>query len=164
MNICFGDRKVEVSDVVVQFFYFFSRFEYALKRCKYNIGENNGAKADWDKFGNDLDEENLFSEIVESDESFKKACDYLFDNSPKKQIARDYEISWTECPVDGRDFKNLFILVRRVRNNLFHGGKFPDMPIEGSERDELLLNNCLIILEKCRALNESINSSFLEEA
>ena len=43
-------------------------------------------------------------------------------------------------------------LIRRVRNNLFHGGKFNDAH-SGPGRNELLLRHSLAILHRCLELS-----------
>jgi len=38
--------------------------------------------------------------------------------------------------------------LRIVRNNVFHGGKFPDGPIVEPLRDEALIRDCLAVFER----------------
>jgi len=41
----------------------------------------------------------------------------------------------------------VLLSVRTVRNNLFHGGKFPDGVITDPLRDEQLIRDCLAFLK-----------------
>jgi hypothetical protein len=57
----------------------------------------------------------------------------------------------------------LLRLVRDVRNNLFHGGKYPEEPVSGqSLRNSKLLQACLTILEKYLSLNADVKCFFEE--
>ena len=130
------------------FFVFFSRFEYALKRCdRYLAG---GAGPNWDKFASDYASqfENLESKAL------KAAVVYFQDNPPHKQLQRAGELSWSDPQeYDHREPLLIWLLrmVRCVRNNLFHGGKFPLVSISDPSRDrELLVNSMHIWKAACR--------------
>jgi hypothetical protein len=60
----------------------------------------------------------------------------------------------------------LFIAVRRARNNLAHGAKYRDQatgkvdPVEGSERDERLLDQALAVLGLALERNAKVQGFF----
>jgi hypothetical protein len=51
-------------------------------------------------------------------------------------------------------------MVRRVRNNLFHGGKF--LAPEGAEndRDQLLVQHSLTVLRACIPLSAQVTAAY----
>jgi hypothetical protein len=53
-------------------------------------------------------------------------------------------------------------MVCTVRNNLFHGGKFPFARIKDPARDPDLLKHSLTILEACLELNPKVKGKFME--
>lgn len=58
----------------------------------------------------------------------------------------------------------LFRVVRDVRNNLFHGGKFGDVPPEELERDRCLIDSATIVLESALAMDDEIREAFEQPA
>ena len=145
-------------DLVTGFSVFFSRFEYALKRTiKYAVGDENGVEANWNKFA----KENDSGFNPERTSELKSAVNYLQEKPPKKQNIKNGTLGWKNVQQ-----QNILILeqiictVCRVRNNLFHGGKFPDGPIEEPRRDIKLLQSCIIILEECRRLDDVVCMHF----
>jgi hypothetical protein len=70
--------------------------------------------------------------------------------------------------VDETEVQYLLRLVRDVRNNLFHGGKYPESqggPIDGNTlRNKRLLQACLTILDTCRSLDAKVGDLFAEAA
>ena len=139
--------------LVIKFFYCFSRFEYALKRVpKYlKTGNSGQAEPKWDAFANYLGSD-FFNSIKQSNNAA-----ILFENPPEKQIVfqnknlDQKELGWKK-KATAKNNKELFLAIRLVRNNLFHGGKYPSGPVKDPSRNEELLKACLFILEK--ALND----------
>lgn len=151
--------------LVMEFFVFFSRFEFALKRAHFVKKDRFGnASPDWDAFACDLNKRNAEC----PDEDFAKAKKFLIDHPPQRQVYTDQggNKDWKWGPNKKRDneseWQHLLRLVRDVRNNLFHGGKFPDGPVDGTERNCQLLRACLAILEQCRLLDDGVKRSFEE--
>lgn len=139
----------ELPRLAMSFFIVFSRFECALKRSvAYAAIDNQGkVSADWDRFARDLGSDFL-EEIIARD-----AAAELINRPPKLQIMlpNGGGLGWRETPVV-RSSGELFVAIRRVRNNLMHGAKFRDQAtgyvnlVEGSERDDVLLDQSLIVL------------------
>ncbi len=138
----------------------FSRFEYALKRAGY-IGQDGGAaKADWDKFENDL------SGLPAGELAPVLACgEYILQNPPKKQVVKNGGLGWENSAPTASAIKTLLRYVGRVRNNLFHGGKFPEGPVHDEPRDRDLLSSGRSVLQallKVPSLPDGIRHYFGE--
>lgn len=130
----------------INFFFIFSRFEYALKRSGYaKMNRYNNLEVEWGRFGQKVKE--AFA-AHDSDE-LKEAIDYFKNNSPKKQYLDDKQLKWCCIKEDYKNFQTLMNAVKRVRNNLFHGGKFPDPtgPVEDPTRNPDLINHSITILK-----------------
>lgn len=115
-----------------QFFVLFARTEYALKRCSFFKKDRRTAEADWDAFALEIS-------TIPSDA--KIAAAYLCANPPRRQELVDGALHWSEIPHGEGERELVFVCrcIKTVRNNLFHGGKFQDGPIDEPIRDRKLL-------------------------
>ncbi|MCD9515566.1 hypothetical protein [Photobacterium carnosum] len=137
------------------FFKLFSRLEYSLKAASFNTGDGN-ANANWSKFAQSIDTQFLGNE----DKELKKAYNYVLENPPKKQIIEKGLIKWLTIEPTHKCQTDLVLLyVRRVRNNLFHGGKFNGNWF-APQRSEELLSNSITILENVRKINDKVKQAF----
>jgi hypothetical protein len=129
------------------FFKLFAQYEYALKAMHFaRSGSGGQAEPDWDKFSNEIG--NLI--LGEANEEITGAINYLFEYPPRKQVICESELSWQEVPNNERSPQILFSHIRRVRNNLYHGGKFNGRWFD-PDRSEQLISKSLVVL---RALKE----------
>ncbi len=141
--------------LVLEFFVAFSRFEYALKQAGFLADKRSpiareqekdrDAAADWDAFAAHLET------TYQQDESapLADAVGYLLSQSPRKQVAgHNGRLFWRNAPINDTSLGKILILVRRVRNNLFHGGKAASY-IRDPTRDTRLIESCLIVLNSC---------------
>jgi hypothetical protein len=137
--------SIEVLDnLAVELFRMFSRFEYALKTTGFHTGEGD-AKPNWRDFALSIETQ---MENPNSPE-LREAIEYMLQNPPKKQIIRNGLLKWSNTKVNtGSRADDILLYVRRVRNNLFHGGKFSGNWF-APERSEELLRYSLIILHAC---------------
>lgn len=127
-----------------RFFRQFSRTEYALKATGLMKRPTGSAEADWQAFGNEIDQ--AFLAIRNQREELREACDYMLNRPPKKQVAKDGNLSWSDRKPEAKTETALLLqYVCRVRNNLFHGGKFNGQWFD-PERSEELLRHALTIL------------------
>lgn len=147
-----------------QFFVFFSRFEYALKKDpRYLMSGKGDAKPNWDRFASCNNKR--FIQLSESDTSLKETVEYFLAFPPRKQICRNGQLAWSE-PLYWQ--KNapllvwLLLCIRTVRNNLFHGGKFPQFPVSDPSRNYELIEHSLVILSHCLTLDPTVERTFLE--
>ncbi|MCK9420813.1 MAG: hypothetical protein M0R70_15765 [Nitrospirae bacterium] len=141
------------------FFLFFSRFEYALKRAGY-VTNTEEAKADWQKYAR----KNI--ELLENnkEEPVNKAIALLTNLPPKKQILSKGQLGWSVDHFNGVfGLGRLFTLLCRIRNNLFHGGKFPEGPEEDISRDRDLIDAGITIMQACLDADEMLRQSFVED-
>ncbi|MGB2963665.1 MAG: hypothetical protein WBB69_06730 [Anaerolineales bacterium] len=145
-----------------EFFVFFSRFEYALKRVEtYLDTEVSYARADWDRFASDHG--NLF--IPEATPELAAATSYFQEKPPRKQLQQNGGMMWSDPLTFQQNEPFLVWLLRNVRvvrNNLFHGGKFPLIPISDPSRDRELIGSAKTILDACLSLNHQVSHSFFE--
>jgi hypothetical protein len=145
----------EIQQLVFRFFVIFSRFEYALKRSGFVTQDADPA---WDAFAKAHRDHFTSEETPE----LRTACDYFETHPPRRQIFDGGALSWSP-PVSRTHEPQLtwlLCMIRRVRNNLFHGGKYPIAHDPDPSRDPTLLNHALVILYASLALDESVSSHF----
>lgn len=139
-----------------EFFRMFSRMEYALKATDYLVPGRRNAEADWIKFAHDIDER--FAEI--DTEELEKAKKFLLTEPPKKQINNNGVVAWDTTPPDEKSQTALLLLyVCRIRNNLFHGGKFNGRWFE-PERSGPLIHEGIEVLSACLQVSEKVNAAY----
>lgn len=79
----------------------------------------------------------------------------------KKQIVKDGTLQWSNTPPDSKSEIDLLIqYVCRVRNNLFHGGKYKGRMLENTDRSEQLIIGCKNILTYCLELEPNLKEAF----
>lgn len=136
-------------DLLFDFFWKFSVFECALKRRSFlKSGRDNApAEPDWYRFGESI--RGRFSEICT--DGFPESVNALKELSPQKQVVINGQLSWRKICRQPNESEEEFILrlLKAVRNNLFHGGKYPDGPVTEVARDRDILFAALSILESC---------------
>lgn len=125
--------KPEIWQNIERFFITFSRIEFALIEAGMIRDE---VFADWNAFANMIS--NSFD--PKTSESLNEACIYLLNNPPRERRNNQWVPKQFEQNING-----IFRAIKGVRNNLFHGGKFPYDPL----RDDNLITACLIILDHC---------------
>lgn len=142
--------------LIFEFFLLFSKFEYALKIVGFHNGEG-VARANWTTYAesikNDFDKDSN-DELIES-------VSYILIHPPKKQIIKDGVLKWSENPPDSSsDIELLLKYVCRVRNNLFHGGKYKDRYLKQEDRSKKLLIACNSILRNCLQISNEVREAF----
>ena len=137
----------------------FARFEFALKASGFRRARGGGVEPAWENF---ID--SITGKFDKNDNGpLKKACSYVLKNPPQRQVLKNNDdengIAWEKpnCPQNSEnETKFLINMVKRIRNNLFHGGKHDSEFPNNSERKTILLKNALIILSYCLSLNEKL--------
>jgi hypothetical protein len=153
--------KSEDGALACRFFLFFSRFEYALKRTGFvlNKPRSDGAIADWPRFA----QENASLIDTNGSVQFKDAVAYIESHPPKRQVLSDGRLDMVGDNYSGPfDLKRLLLLVGRIRNNLFHGGKFSG-GLENDFRDRQLLESAIAVLKVCLESHDRLKKNFLED-
>ena len=143
--------------VATTFFRTFARFEYALKATGFHRGEGR-TTPNWRKFAESESVRNILGNPA--DNGLKAAIEYILAHPPKEQVVRDGILTWNESPPQTNLQSDLILMyVRRVRNNLFHGGKFNGRWFEPERSKELLMHS-LTILERCRAASHEVDDAY----
>lgn len=156
-------------ELLLNFFLTFSRFEYALKASNYFIRPhattNNtlrppDAKPDWVRFAvslRDTFQKNKNDQLLE-------ACEYIIESPPWKQVIVNNGVAW-ESPIRPEretDIEFILRMIRCIRNNLFHGGKFNNEAFEQEGRTKKLLECSLIILAEYLSLASDVKAAYDE--
>jgi hypothetical protein len=145
----------ELNELFLKLFKMFARFEYALKAAGYHEG-NGEANPNWRKFAESIPD--VFDNP--STTELQTAINYLEQHPPKKQVVKDNVLEW-KVSVPSTNLKSDLILlyVRRVRNNLFHGGKFNDRWF-APERSQELLCHSLTVLQACLDASPEVKKAY----
>lgn len=150
----------ELDLVAFSFFREFARCEYCLKAVGLLLGAPNNPKADWGAFAAQVMA--VFDEPpnVETNDAIR----YYLAHPPMKQVFFDGVLSWSNAPPNYRNQAELvLLLVRRVRNNLFHGGKFNGHWFE-PQRSEELLRGGLVILRAVILSHSKVHDAYENRA
>lgn len=137
----------------------FSRLEYALKATRFSMGDEDGVSANWDRFANEINEG---FHAIDSEE-LRAAVNYLFTRPPRKQVLEGQQrLNFREFVIDQnqRPLQQILLMIRTIRNNLFHGGKFLPMGEEEPGRNEALVRNALVILNHCTQLADDVRETY----
>jgi len=132
-----------ISDVL-NFFLLFARFEYALKQAGF-LKKKRRAEPNWHSFSDGI---NVYLPSRKNNyNEFRNAIDYLNSCPPKIQIVKERNrtkvLDWECSKPQGNEARVLTEYIKRVRNNLFHGGKIPF----NAERDIPLINHATTVLK-----------------
>ncbi|MFD9901937.1 hypothetical protein [Mesorhizobium sp. NPDC059025] len=121
-----------------------TRFEYALKENGFGkSGKNGEVGVDWDGFANKALKATFLKKV--RDENIAPT---ILAKPPSKQILAGQTLAWENAtpPVSVQD---LMAAVRRVRNNLVHGGKSGN---RDSDRNNTLVAEAIeVLLEALRS-------------
>lgn len=135
--------SAEIDQLAFRFFKLFAQCEYALKAIGCGRATNaDAAEADWDRFANEVGALLL----SDQDPEIVAARTYLFENPPKRQVWTSGGVAWAAVPNNERSAQILLSHIRRVRNNLYHGGKFNGRWID-PDRSAELISKSLLLLE-----------------
>lgn len=141
------DIDNQLKDASFEFFYWFSRFEFALKENKCLKSQKPGANAEpnWKKFQSDHK-----TEYVASTEARE-----LIGLHPKRQyVAEHGELEWKPVGIShcNNDLCKVVAMLCTIRNNLFHGGKHGDTDLDSKERNLKLLAGGKVVLDQLAEL------------
>jgi hypothetical protein len=144
-----------LNSLAIDLFKMFSRFEYSLKAIGFHEGEGD-AKANWREFALSIEHQ---LEDPKSDD-LRVAITYILNNPPKKQVILNGKLVWNDSIPNTNSKADLVLLyVRRIRNNLFHGGKFNDHWF-APDRSEELLRYSLFILKGCLEVSPDLLKAY----
>ncbi len=146
--------------LTMDFFSNFSRFEYALKEAGYvKRNEQYGnAEIDWRKFRRAI----RHSYNPEMNPEVADAVEYLFSEPPRSHALDSGSLTWED--LERKDYQTdidwLLLLVKTVRNNLFHGSKYAYYSREELDRDTQLLKSSLVVLKAFISWNPKVKRHF----
>ncbi len=155
MKSPFEDLQIDPS-LVCEFFAVFSRFEYAMKATRYcGADRYQNAVPDWRGLQGHLGEPLAAS----TDEGLRAAIGYLLAEPPQVQKVINDRPQFQASPLAGANTgAQALEAARRVRNNLFHGGKHTAH--SPPERDTRLIDAALTVLQACLSLSPDLESEY----
>lgn len=153
-----NDSIPEGISLINKFFFTFSRFECALKNTPGYLKGGRYAEPDWSAF------EKSIRDHFKMDFSKKitESVDYILSDPPRKQINNDGVLAWRESRLDDNapTTQKLVEYIKRVRNNLLHGGKYNGIYTNES-RNYKLINYSIFLLDYFLELNTEVKANFL---
>lgn len=131
----------DLRPLVYDFFFWFSRFEYALKEARILKNPEPGANAEpgW----------TLFIDKHKGAYQIGSAGQALIAANPQRQIVTATDLDFRDVgfnPSAG-DLERVVRLANTVRNNLFHGGKHGSAYWTDADRMRLLLETVIAVLD-----------------
>jgi hypothetical protein len=137
----------QLNEAAFDFFYRFSRFEFCLKQHSYLKSTDTGKKAEanWDRFVKKYRNAYVLTPGARA----------LIDAKPRQQVvAANAGLGWKELQFEANeyDLQKVTLLLRLVRNNLFHGGKHGDPGWDDPQRTLELLGQCRVVLDELAEL------------
>jgi hypothetical protein len=150
----------ELDLLAFSFFREFARCEYCLKAVGLLLGAPNNPQADWRAFAAQVTAVFDAPPNVETN----GAIQYYLSYPPRKQVFLDGILSWSNTLTSYRSQAELvLLLVCRVRNNLFHGGKFNGHWFE-PQRSEELFHGGLVILRAVVLNHSKVREAYENQA
>ena len=142
----YSDIAPELNAAAFDFLFWFSRFEYGLKKHGYLKSTDSGKKAEpnWDLF----DRRNRAKYVPSA------AAMALIKARPKQQVvAANASLAWQELQFAETEFdlQKVTLLLRLVRNNLFHGGKPGDSSWDDPLKLAALLGTSRLVVDELAA-------------
>lgn len=136
-----------------ELFRIYARFEFALKMAGYCFMNGKAVEINWDAFANNEGIGKAFFEHVQD----KCLCSTLMKDPPKPETITDGQWGFATEATPPESAQALFGMVRRVRNNLFHGGKYFD---DNAKRNQALVQESITILLLAVEWDKAVNFFF----
>lgn len=115
----------EEAALIFEFFMVYSRFEFALKEIPQfrRVRDDRSVAPDWRSFADFVKRGFNPDQTPE----LRQAFDYYLQQPPMIQVDEENRLRWKKNLKRGSetDFTWVIRSISVVRNNLFHGGKFP---------------------------------------
>lgn len=140
-----NEIDIHLRDTSFEYFYWYSRFEFALKENGFLKRSNVGDTAEpcWSTF------QKKYEENYEPSEDAIK----LIILHPKRQIVGEgRKLLWRPVGLDHcksrRSLGAAITMLNTIRNNLFHGGKHGDVDVDDKNRNLELLTTAKSVLDQ----------------
>lgn len=146
-------------ELAIEFLAVFSRLEYALKVVpSFRIAGDGEAKADWAAFSRELNG----SFVTNSNPLLSEAFSYLTTEPLRYFAVQQGTLDWSpfNVPVGVTPLDKAIRVIKQVRHNLFHGGKFAIDPEASKDRDTRLLKCALVVLHEIRNQIPAIKEAY----
>lgn len=135
-----ADIEPDLRDLAFDFFYWFSRFEFALKERGYLVisSKSNQATPNWDSYVSD--HRAAFVPTA--------AAKTLMDAKPQEEIVTANGLDFADLTFSPgtAELDKVVRYAKTVRNNLFHGGKHGSVYWDDPARMNLLLGTTITVL------------------
>lgn len=143
----------EITEDGLRLFKVMMRLEFALKELGYcKQGKGQAVEVAWDKYANEKLGKQFFENIGAS-----KNGKVLIDEPPKKQaIDQNGDLIWEKAGAV-ISVQELIGSFRRVRNNLFHGGKSGD---PDRDRNDQLISGAIFVADQILKENDVLQTIF----
>lgn|SRR3990167_7517588 len=150
-----------IDALAFEFFREFARCEYCLKAVGLREPNRRDPTADWGAFADEV----RSTLEAPGTPQLQASVQYFVDHPPKKQIQQaNGLLGWSDTlPQHKHQAELILRLVCRVRNNLFHGGKFNGHWFE-PQRSEDLLRHALNILNACVESHQVVREAYAQKA
>ena len=146
-------------ELALEFLAVFSRLEFALKVTNFRQPGEGEAKANWIGFANEI--AGAFN--PGRTPKIANAFAYLTGQPLRRLAVENGALDWYPftVPQGISDAERVVRVVRQIRNNLFHGGKFARDPHANAERDTRLLEASLVVLRELRRLAPQVEEAYV---
>ena len=147
-------------ELALEFLAVFSRFEFALKVSNLRRPGNGEAKADWAAFAEAVADTFDPQRTAQLTHAF--VC---LTGEPLRHFAvENGALTWRpfNLPEGLSQAGRVVRLIKQVRNNLFHGGKFAPDPWAGSDRDARLIQASLVVLRELLRLSPRVRAAYVD--
>jgi hypothetical protein len=152
------ERIPNSKEVIYDFFITFSRFESALQNTTRFI-KNDTGEANWDIFASSI----RMTFKSGKSKQLKEAVNYILENPPKRIAEKDGRLVWEDSILGKKEPEahKLNIYIRRIRNNVLHGGKFNGV-YSPESRNFRLINYALVVLNDWLDYDKEVRENFLK--
>ncbi len=118
------------------------------------------ARADWTALANATS--NAFDPNRNAE--LREAFVYLTSEPPRRFVVEAGRLGWYPSnPTAGiSETSKVVGLIRQVRNNLFHGGKFAPDSHSGTDRDSRLIRASLVLLRELLPLSPQVQAAYVD--
>ena len=152
--ICPDMTDHELKQLVYDFFFAFSRLEFALKAAGFRRRDrNDAAQPDWAAF---IRKHQGHYQLSNGDNK-------LLRSPPKRQcLDRKNRLVWKDLVFESGDssLKKVSLILRTIRNNLFHGGKYGHRSWDDPKRVTFLLQNGLESIDCLKETDSKVKRIF----
>jgi hypothetical protein len=131
----------------------FARFEFALKMAGYAEMRRGKVEILWDRFANSAPIGAAFLEYLKAN----NVCPVIFAAPPNADRIEKGQYGFEDEATMPASVQELLGAVRRVRNNLFHGGKYFDVD---RKRNRSLVKETIAILLLAAERHPEVNFFF----